>query len=329
MRCALECPIEAKIKLPTDLDSRWFDGKRLTIRRDENGYAAVIRIEGKVAEDDLITMKVEKLPNGMTHFNASGGTKIRGELEEQLKLIESTLGLFCKLSRVRWEYATSTAIPETPEEEQQIQWNSLRLDEAEENTEVSLTIEDFWTILHLGHFAGDLSVTMAFFREGNVDLRVRRYITAYISFYFVLEGLYANGQFGGKEVRAEFRKSTTLKNCIQEILPLPLYNKPARTRDVMSLDDFLSIVKKPKTVDGIIHLLIWLRGDLHHFVNNPKKLTGSPFTHKRYQIVAWFIHDICTSALRDQVISRFPDDRDPRRNAPENAVRLIYSAEDK
>jgi hypothetical protein len=53
MRCALECPIEAKIKLPTDLDSRWFHGKRLTIRRDENGYAAVIRIEGKVAEDDL------------------------------------------------------------------------------------------------------------------------------------------------------------------------------------------------------------------------------------------------------------------------------------
>lgn len=329
MRCALECPIEAKIKLARDLDSLWFNGKRLTIRRDENGYASVIRIEGKVAEDDMIKMVVEKLPNGMTHFNSTGGAKIRRELEEELKLVESTLGLFCKLSRVRWEYASSTAIPETPAERQQIQWNSLKWGEEDEDTEVSVPMEQFWTILHLGHFARDLSATMAFFREGNVDLRVRRYISAYFSFYFVLEGLYANGQFGGKEVRAEFSKSATLEKSIEEVLPLPLYNKPARMKDVMSLDDFLKIVNKPKTVGGIIHLLVWLRGDLHHFVNNPKKLTGSPFTHRRYQIMAWLIHDICSTALRDEVTSRFPEDHDPRRKAPENQVSLIYPAEDK
>jgi hypothetical protein len=82
-------------------------------------------------------------------------------------------------------------------------------------------------------------------------------------------------------------------------------------------------------VDGIIHLLVWLRGDLHHFVNNPKKLTGSPFTHQRYHIVAWFIHDICTSVLSDEILSRFPNDDDPRRRTPENAVRLSYLAEGK
>jgi hypothetical protein len=323
MRCALECPIEAKIKLTRDLDSRWFNGKRLIIRRDEGGYASVIRIEGKVAERDMIKMVVEKLPNGMTHFNSSGGIKIREELEEELKLVESTLGLFCKLSRVRWEYASSTAIPETPDEQQDIQWNSLKWGESEENTEVSLPMEDFWAILNLGHFARDLSVTMAFFREGSVDLRVRRYITAYFSFYFVLEGLYANGRFGNREVRAEFGKSETLKKCIEEVLPMPLYNRSSRTNDVMSLDDFLKVVNKPKTVDGVIHLLVWLRGDLHHFVNNPKKLTGSPFTHRRYQTVAWFIHDICTSALRDEVVARFPVDDDPRRKAPENQASMI------
>ncbi len=69
----------------------------------------MIRIEGKVAEDDMIKMVIEKPPNGMTHFSSSGGIKIREELEEELKLVESTLGLFCKLSRVRWEYASSLA----------------------------------------------------------------------------------------------------------------------------------------------------------------------------------------------------------------------------
>src|ERR1039457_812856 len=105
MRCALECPIEARIKLPNDLNTPWFNDKRLAIKRDDNGYAAVIRIEGKVAPDDMMTMLVQNLPNGMTHFNGAGGIKVREELKEELKLVESTLGLFCKLSRVRWEYA--------------------------------------------------------------------------------------------------------------------------------------------------------------------------------------------------------------------------------
>ncbi len=51
MRCALEAIIEGKLRLPADLDTLWFNSKRLVIERDDAGYASLIRIEGPVAQD--------------------------------------------------------------------------------------------------------------------------------------------------------------------------------------------------------------------------------------------------------------------------------------
>lgn len=317
--------MEARIKLNAPLDCNWFFGLRLTIDLSQDGYASTIRIEGKVDECDMIAMTVENTPAGVPHFNLSGGFQIQRTLVEELKVVESTLGLFCKLSRIRWEYATFIAIPETPEEERTVQWNRLRVTEPDEDTEVSYSSGNLWTLLQLGHFARDLSVTIAFFREGAGDLRSRRYISAYFSFYFVIEGLYANGQFGGKEVRAEFGKSKILMSSINEVLSFPLYSSSGDAQAALSLEDLLSIVKKPRTALGVIHLLVWLRGDLHHFVNRPKKMTGSPFTHARYRIAALLIHDICVSALREEVLSRFPRDDDQRRRRPENQVSMRYT----
>jgi hypothetical protein len=322
MRYALECPIEGKIRLIADVDVPWFNDKRLIIKRDKNGYASVIRIEGPVQPNDMISMLVEQLPNSMVHFNSAGGIQIRQELEEELKLIESTLGVYCKVSRVRWESAASIAIPETPEEEKTIQWNNFKWSPPEPDDTVDISLEDFDTILQLGHFARGLSTTMSFFREGNLDMRTRRFITAFFSFYFVLEGLYANGQFHGKRVRTEFAKSSILTKRIQDVLQFPAYNRPSRTNRTLSIDEFLGLVNKPKTVEGIIHLLVWIRGDLHHFANNPRKLTGSPFTHEKYETLARFIHDVAVSVLSDEITARFPRDDDPRRTHPQNLRRF-------
>ena len=229
--------------------------------------------------------------------------------------------MYCKVSRVRWESAASIAIPETPEEEGTIQWNNLKWLPPEPNDNVDISLEDFDTILQLGHFARDLSTTMSFFREGNLDMRTRRFITAFFSFYFVLEGLYANGQFHSKQVRTEFAKSVVLTKRIQDVLHFPAYNRPSRTNRMLSIDELLKLVNKPKTVEGIIHLLVWVRGDLHHFVNNPKKLTGSPLTHEKFETLAMFIHDIAVSVLSDEITARFPRDDDPRRTHPQNLRR--------
>ena len=89
MRCALEAAIEGKLRLPSDLDAAWFNDKRLVIKRDADGFASLIRVEGR---DDMISMTVIVEPGKPPHFHGTGGVKIRDELEKELKEIESTLG---------------------------------------------------------------------------------------------------------------------------------------------------------------------------------------------------------------------------------------------
>src|SRR5579872_2722335 len=307
MRCTLECSVEGKLRLPGEIDTAWFNGKRLIINRDKDGFANLIRIEGKVAPDDMISMKVIQEAGKPLHFDGRGGEKIREELEDELQLLESTLGVFFHITRVRWEHATSIAIPETPEEEAQVQWNNLSVKpDGVEPPVREPTLEDFECTLHMGYHARELATIMSFFREGDFDLRILRYISAFYSFYFVLEGLYANGKFGNKEVRAEFKKSKILVDAIAHVITLPLYIRPPRIKGVITIDEFLKMVQQPRTVDGVIHMLTWVRGDVHHFVNNPNKPTASPFTHHRYELLASFTHDICLHVLMHEILSRFP-----------------------
>jgi hypothetical protein len=255
----------------------------------------------------MISIKVLQQPGMPPHFHGTGGTKIREELVEELKQIESTLGVFFRITRIRWENAASIAIPENPEEETQIQWNNLKIVREQEVVIKEPTIEDFNVSLHMGYHARELATVMSFFREGDGDRRTFRYISAFYAFYFVIEGLYANGQSKNREVKLEFKKSKVLLDAIAHVLGLPLYSRPARLKGVLTIDDVLRTVKQERTVDGIIHMLVWLRGDLHHFVNNPKKLSGSPFTHHRYEVLASFLHDICLKVLMHEILARFPE----------------------
>jgi hypothetical protein len=312
MRYALECTVDARIRLPQDIDGEWFRGRRLVIKRDHEGFVSTIRIEGKVPDEDPIAMSVVQEPGKPTAFKSSGGGDIRRELQSELQLIESTLGLYCKLTRIRWEEATAIIIPESREEEQRIQWNNLRITRESPDNHVRISAEDFCTLLQLGNFARELVTTMSFFREGNIDLKTFRFITAFFSFYFILEGLYANGKSKNKEVCLEFAKSQLLRATIATTLQMPLYSggieKPG---DIFSIDQFLSLARKRRDVEGVIHMLVWVRGDLHHFVNNPNKLTGSPFTHHRYETLAWFIHDVCLQVLTTEITNRHPEKPNP------------------
>jgi len=272
------------------------------------GFVSTIKIEGKVSDEDPISMLVEQEHGKPLAFKSTGGAGIHIELQSELQLIESILGLYCKLTRIRWEEATATVIPESAEEQGRIQWNNLKIARQPHDNLVTISTEDFCALLQLGNFARELVTTMSFFREGNTDLKVFRFITAFFSFYFVLEGLYANGKSKNREVCLEFAKSQLLRGTIKTTLQMPLYRGGIRQpAGVLSIDEFLALAKKRRDVDGIIQMLVWVRGDLHHFVNNPNKLTGSPFTHHRYETLAWFIHDVCVQALTSEIISRHPE----------------------
>lgn len=330
MRVALECSVDARIRLPQDIDEPWFRNKQLIIRRNAEGYISTIRIEGRAEQDDIPANTVEIAANGMMHFTASGGLRIHTELEGELQLVESTLGLFCKLSRVRWEHATTILIPETEEEERLIKFNNLSMSRTPPDDSCDPGLADFYAFLQIGNCARDIVQTLAFYREGCMDLNGGRFITAFFSFYFVIEGLYSNGKWRQNEVKVEYLKSNVLRESIGTALAMPLFQKP-RTNLIYSLEDFLRmanrvvaeyVAKDPKkarapltrNIDDVIEMITWVRGELHHF-GGQVSVARSPFAHQRYEMLANFMHDVCLGVLGKETLARVPRNTDESQGA--------------
>ena len=55
---------------------------------------------------------------------------------------------------------------------------------------------------------------MSFWREGSNDFEEGHFINAFYNFYFVLEGMYADGKFKTDPVVAEFKKSAELRQSL-------------------------------------------------------------------------------------------------------------------
>src|SRR5580704_720907 len=106
MRYALECPVESRISLKEDFHSNWF-GKLLSLSRDQEGIVNKIRLEAAVPPEDDLKHLVTVTGGRVTHIGARGSAKIHRQLETDLQSIESTLGYYFGLKRIRWELATS------------------------------------------------------------------------------------------------------------------------------------------------------------------------------------------------------------------------------
>jgi hypothetical protein len=59
-------------------------------------------------------------------------------------------------------------------------------------------------------------------------------------------------------------------------------------------------------VDGVIHALVSLRGDLHHFTNSKTKQPGTPFTHDYYEGITHFMEILCRVVLKAEIAALLP-----------------------
>ncbi len=169
MRYAFECPVEGKVKLPDGARRMAWFGKDLTFGCDEDGTLKTIRIEAPVSEDETISQVSTLGPDGrITGLVARGGEKIHKELLEDLQALESAFGFYLNLSRIRREFMTGIAVPETPEEQARIEWNNMRFTREIRDDYSEVTLDHFKGILEMAHICRPLAATMAFFREGEM-----------------------------------------------------------------------------------------------------------------------------------------------------------------
>ena len=220
-----------------------------------------------------------------------------------LQSLESFLSFYGNLESIHWNAVEAYVEAEAEEEKKYLEIESWSIMPAINDPVVVLSPEQLVLIITRAERCEAMTTTLSFHRAGINDVRRLEHISAFFNFYFVLEGLYGNGKFKSEQVKNEFRKSATLvgaiENLIAEGFPRPM-------GEDVGVPEMLRKIGKGCDADGLIHLLVHTRGDLHHYAGVKKKTTGSPLMNEGYRSWAQFCLKFSQSVLEYELTRMDP-----------------------
>jgi len=227
--------------------------------------------------------------------------KLHYVMIQQFQKLESLLAFASRaLDRIYWSEPEDEVICETDEERAQVSTFGFTMAESYDKFSVRLKQKDLDAIASIRDRFDHLIIPMAFWREGQIDFQAFRYINAFFNFYFVLEGLFGAGKTQNSAIEKEFLASAELKTVVEHQIERYLTDKRPRHRE--RIKGMLSRRSKSLDFEGIVHLLVRTRGELHHFTNNTNRLAGTPFTQRAFETVAHLASVLSFEALSRQTI---------------------------
>jgi hypothetical protein len=220
----------------------------------------------------------------------------RKELVGYLQAIEANLGFTCGgiLERIRCDDPLEVKIPESAEEEGLLPRAYLRGTFGKPTLTRPIPIEAAREIVRLSLLPSDELPIMAFWREGKNEYQEKRYLQAFYNYYFVIEGLFANGQFTKRGVLKAFSESTEMSIVTDLALRSAKSRHPRLWPDVLAL---FGRYKCVETREGAQELLFLLRGELHHFAMNRGRLQPNPLLQEQFEAPAWLAQQFAFVAI--------------------------------
>lgn len=192
-----------------------------------------------------------------------------------LQELESALAFYPRdwpLRRIRWDVTRLTYLNDSADGQRDL---TIEIRPTFYRHTVTVTAEDFGRAAKFGDSYPELVVPLAFWREGVNGFERGDHLQAFYCLYFVVEGLFANGRSGEKEVIKAFRDSEVLRTaCDQELVDLK--TNDSATAELLSTA-ILSVGGENFDAEGLQRFLIRTRGELHHFFQRSTRATAHPF----------------------------------------------------
>lgn len=234
-------------------------------------------------------------------------------LVHEFQHLESILSFFSKgsLKKVYWDSPKQEFIPETQEEKEELKVVSMQWTKSYPKRSRFLSKDTFVEIMENRNKYADLIISQAFFREGINDYDSFRYINAFYNFYFVIEDLYGGGKCQNRDVERELKKSDEFRSHVKWMIEnIQNVNKYHFTQNVTeqhftqnnkrhydNIFQYLKIFRKNFDVDGIIFIIVRIRGQLHHYSEKSTQIKGTPFNHGEFESFAYLVMGIAAMAL--------------------------------
>lgn len=295
MRFGLRAVVRGTIKIPGNLAVET-EGIRTEFEANESGNLVSILVSARVpAEQFSATLGPG---DGKVHarIDIQGDSAISGRIWQHLQALESHLAFSSggAIERVRWDRPEEVRIPETEDERQHAAISSFKVDYHDPRPHITLTSDAAEAIVKASHrVADELVVPKAFWREGMNTYIEQRYVQAYYNFYFVLEGLFAEGKSSEAQVLKAFQQSTEMTAVTEYALNVA--SGDARHWNV--LNGIFADLNCPVNVIGAQRVLVRLRGQLHHFSKKSTRAQANPFAEGNFHSPSWFALAFAQMAL--------------------------------
>jgi len=260
----------------------------------QDGFLRQIALQKELTDDQLEGLVNEFTetsdPDVAGSINLSLPDGMYDSAKETLQVLESFMGLK-GVKRIAWDEIEVQLIPETEEEEELVDvlnWEfSESIPDRPHEWEFDIS-ETNWEIV------SDLKIPLAFFRRAQQFHLEQDFVNSYVNLYFILEGLYADGQH--TNVESKFLDSDELMSAVEMMYP----DIESKLRD--ELEPFFEFYSKDMDPEGFIELVVTIRHQLSHFFHKESgPHSPDPFSSDEYRPLSTALLSLCVVILEMKV----------------------------
>jgi len=271
------------VKLPYELN---IEPYKITIKCNDKKIVNEIIVQRKIIDYENYMPKFETLEPHKHSLKISEGPYF-DEILNLLQTIESLGSFWFRVEKIHWDSPERKWIPENDEEKEKIKITNINFKKEYQKKLIEMHPSVLSQIIELRDDYKHMIIPMAFYREGCNDFKSFRYVNAFMNFYFYLEDLYGNGKTKNYHVKHEFIKSKQIKYAIDKTI------NNFSERHLSNLKEFLKLENCELEHEGIIELIIKVRGNLHHFSQKSTKKKGHPLNQRDFETMAYLLMSIC------------------------------------
>lgn len=130
------------------------------------------------------------------------------------------------------------------------------------------------------------------------EYAARRFINAFYNFYFILEDLYGSGKTKNYDILKVLRSSDEFKESLNWIFKTQLNDDRHKT----NLYNFCNEEGITYNINGLIELLVKVRGNLHHYSSRSTKHIGTPFNQDDFESIAFMTMGLSVKAILNKIL---------------------------
>jgi hypothetical protein len=224
---------------------------------------------------------------------------IREEIILDFQYLEAHLGFIANLTRIFWNEPSIEWIPETDEERNRLKVFSAHFTRGFSNQPTELNINVFKSIIKTKSYKDNLIILMSFYREGKVFFDRFEFINAFYDFYFILEDMFGKESWRNWEIENNFKSSIELQETIKWVLFQLIDSSEEHKKEITAL---LKQKNLQYDVEGIIVLLVEMRGHLHHFSRRSTvKQKPNPLVQQNYGSLAFLTMAIAMQSILNEM----------------------------